>query len=54
MTSHPISVRNKSSKFTLTKKEFHEGINKIANNAIAIKDMNKIINYQSEFSQYKK
>ena len=54
MSSLPISVRNKSSKFTLTKKEFHEGINKIANNAIAIKDMNNINNYQSEFSQYKK
>ena len=53
MSSHPISVRNKSSKFTLTKKEFHEGINKIANNAIAIKNLNSINNYQSEFSQYK-
>ena len=52
MSSHPISVRNKSSKFTLTKKEFHEGINKIANNAIAIKNLNSINNYQSEFSQY--
>jgi len=51
MSSHPISVRNKSSKFTLTKKEFHEGINKIANNAIAIKNLNSINNYQSEFSQ---
>ena len=53
MTSLPISVRNKSSKFTLTKKEFYENINKIGNNAIVIKN-NIGINFPSEFSQYKK
>ena len=52
MSSHPVSVRNKSSKFTLTKKDFYENINKIGNNAIAIKNFN--INFPSEFSQYKK
>ena len=53
MSSLPVSVRNKSSKFTLTKKEFYEDINKIGNNAIVIKN-NIGINFQSEFSQYKK
>ncbi len=53
MSSLPVSVRNKSSKFTLTKKEFYENINKIGNNAIVIKN-NIGINFQSEFSQYKK
>ena len=52
MSSHPVSVRNKSSKFTLTKKDFYENINKIGNNAIAIKNFN--IHFPSEFSQYKK
>ena len=37
MSSQPVSVRNKSSKFTLTKKEFYENITKIGNNAIVIK-----------------
>ena len=50
MTSQPISLRNKSSKFTLTKKEFYENINKrdiiIKNNIGSI--------FPSEFSQYKK
>ena len=53
MSSLPVSVRNKSSKFTLTKKEFYDNINKM-NNPITIKNINDINNYQSEFSQYKK
>ena len=53
MSSNPVSVRNKSSKFTLTKKEFYNNINKIGNNAITIKN-NFGSNFPSEFSQYKK
>ena len=51
MNSHPISLRNKTSKFTLTKKEFYDNINKIGNNI----NTNKIINnLQNEYVQYKK
>ena len=53
MSSQPVSVRNKSSKFTLTKKEFYENITKIGNNAIVIKS-NIGSYFPSEFSQYKK
>ena len=42
MNSHPISVRNKNSKFTLTKKEFYNNINKIGNNINANKIKLKI------------
>ena len=51
MSSNPVSVRNKSSKFTLTKKEFYNNINKIGNNI----NTNKIFNnLQNEYVQYKK
>ena len=50
MTSQPISQRNKSSKFTLTKKEFYENINK---KGVSIKNNIGSI-FPSEFSQYKK
>ncbi len=51
MNSHPISLRNKTSKFTLTKKEFYDNINRIGNNI----NTNKIINnLQNEYVQYKK
>ena len=54
MNSHPISVRNKNSKFTLTKKEFYNNINKIGNNINANKIINEINNFQNEYAQYKK
>ena len=53
MSSQPISVRNKFSKFTLTKKDCYEKINKIGNKGITIKNNISSI-LSSEFSQYKK
>ena len=49
MSSHPISVRNKSSKFTLTKKEFNDNLNKFGGNILANKIINEINNNQSDF-----
>ena len=54
MNSHPISVRNKSSKFTLTKKEFNDNLNKFGGNILANKIINEINNNQSDFFHYKK
>ena len=54
MSSHPISVRNKSSKFTLTKKEFNDNLNKFGGNILANKIINEINNNQSDFFHFKK
>ncbi len=54
MNSHPISVRNKSSKFTLTKKEFNDNLNKFGGNILANKIISEINNNQSDFFHYKK